>query len=49
MERIDKLMNLYELKEAIRNLVEKETGNAVNSERIDKFMGDIGKMYLKTN
>jgi hypothetical protein len=49
MERIDKLMNLYELKEAIRNLVEKETGNAVSTDRIDKFMGDIGKMYLKAN
>lgn len=49
MERINKLMNLYELKEAIRNLVEKETGNAVSADRIDKFIGDIGKVYLKTN
>lgn len=49
MDRINKLMNLYELKEAIRNLVEKETGNTVSSERINKFMGDIGKVYLKTN
>ena len=47
MERSEKLLNLLSVRKAIRNIVEKETGQDIDEERLNDLMKDLAKSYLK--
>lgn len=46
MSRIEKLENLLAIKEAVREMVEKD-GRKVNEERLNGLMKSVGDSYMK--